>query len=1680
MSFYVRSFQDGAWRMLLLFLLLISCFALFATVNDSARGSGVSVQAQSPNTDTADRSWVVNSFIWNQEGNIWARTNCTMTVGGLGSSVSGELAQSSCNNAATDKKLSFVQYYHDIDPDDTTPLVVTDDVYGKLKGRAWSPLYGVIYFDMSDFPSSGSSCYGLTTTNRQARIRRSGGEVLLTGCAYVPLLRDYILFNTFGTTDSSVPSSGWDGVSVITVENAVSAYLTLYGCAWSSKNGFWSFGPNQSSASNKTNCLPSTHNTELKKVLSESHIGSPGGVLVTVNPTRASAKIGQEIGYQYACPDGYATPSLRIGSRNVSTTLSPFHGSHREIFTDPVDTLLLTCIDDRTGVFTVVRKSSGAIASSVQDSFFISSFTATPAVLTEGGFVSFGGRVSNQGGFSSRVSPPDTTIGHCDNAVHNGCVYGTANEAVVADDATYFKWRCDGESGIHSGTCQIVKPNSYPAPIQQKIVASDRNTSDWFGYSVAISGDTAIVGASFEDHDSIGGAVKTNAGAAYIFTKSGSTWTQQKIVASDRGTNDQFGRSVAISGDTAIVGAYAEDHDSIGGAVKTDAGAAYIFTKSGSTWTQQKIVASDRNTNDWFGYSVAISGDTAIVGASLEDHDSNGAAFKASAGAAYIFTKSGSTWTQQKIVASDRGTNDQFGRSVAISGDTAIVGAYAEDHDSIGGAVKTNAGAAYIFTKSGSTWTQQKIVASDRGTNDQFGRSVAISGDTAIVGAYAEDHDSIGGAVKTNAGAAYIFTKSGSTWTQQKIVASDRGTSDLFGSSVAISGDTAIVGARYEDHDSIGGAVKTNAGAAYIFTKSGSTWTQQKIVASDRGTNDQFGRSVAISGDTAIVGASLEDHDSNGAAFKASAGAAYTFALPDVGLCNNTMRNGCAVGTANDATIVDTPTHYRWQCDGVNGGGNSGACQFSKTSTPGNEGYCTIANKVTKQKVGRFDVGGVNIPISGSDLAVQDAVYELACQYKKFTADGVFDKWRSIATHPVAVKVLPQAISERNVSDSVALPVFSELATTVQISIPPKTAMVYVYRLDDSSAVRIDPDSLYKVFIDRDVVELNDDEDTVDALIPRLFESTVRSKVSAVTSGLGKITKAAVVGKSLVAVARTAEGAWSQQVVHTPSAAGICAKGRNRCVIGTPNDGAVPDDAASYKWRCDGTGGGQPSKICQISRTSITGECAQVATGITPTKLNACFAGLFNDVESDANFTDTTAFYRWRCDGVGGAPDSNVCESAKPQNGSCNNTKRNSCIVGTPNDTAVDDTATHHRWRCDGLKGGSISDTCSVSRLVRILATDKEAGDMFGHSVSLDGTTALIGAPEEDAGATNAGAAYIFTYSDGVWIQQQKILAGDAGVGDKFGSSVSLDGDTALIGAPGEGAAYIFTRVGNSWSQQRKIVSADAGTGDEFGFSVALGGDTALIGAYAKDTGVGGAVKADVGAAYIFTRVGNSWAQLPRVQKIQAGDIKTYARFGYSVALDGTTALIGASVWSSGRAFPLDPGFGKGAVYSFTRVGDSWVQQGGRIQSDDGFANQRFGSSVSLDGDTALIGASLGKSAYIFTRVGNSWSQQRKVVQGDFLAYGLVGSSVSLDGDTALVGAPVKEFYARTISAVYIFTRSGNSWAQSPDSQDISARKTKGVDLFGSSVSLDGDIALIGAPKEDPGTNAGAAYIFSL
>jgi FG-GAP repeat len=467
-------------------------------------------------------------------------------------------------------------------------------------------------------------------------------------------------------------------------------------------------------------------------------------------------------------------------------------------------------------------------------------------------------------------------------------------------------------AGQTTQTAGVISQQAY-------LKASNTGAEDFFGGSIAVSGDTVVVGAAGESSNAVGvnGNQADNSaiisGAAYVFVRSGGVWSQQAYLkASNTGGRDNFstspvgdvfGGSVAISGDTIIVGAAREDSNAVGvngnqaDNSASDSGAAYIFVRRSGAWSQQAYLkASNTGANDYFGFSVAISGETVVVGAYIEDSAAVGVNgnqtndLSYNSGAAYVFVRNGGDWSQQAYLkASNTGANDYFGTSVAISGDTVVIGAYGEESSALGvngdqtNDLSSDSGAAYVFERSSGTWSQQAYLkASNNAANDYFSNSIAVSGDTIVVGAYREGSNALGvnGNQADNSaefsGAAYVFVRSGITWSQQAYLkASNTEANDYFGNSVAVSGDTVVVGAAAESSNAVGvngNQADNNAyfsGAAYVFVRSGISWSQQAYLkASSTGWGYRFASSVAVSGDTFLVGAGGVD---------SSSGAAYIF-----------------------------------------------------------------------------------------------------------------------------------------------------------------------------------------------------------------------------------------------------------------------------------------------------------------------------------------------------------------------------------------------------------------------------------------------------------------------------------------------------------------------------------------------------------------------------------------------------------------------------------------------------------------------------------------------------------------------------------------------------------------------------------------------------------------------------------
>ena len=413
-----------------------------------------------------------------------------------------------------------------------------------------------------------------------------------------------------------------------------------------------------------------------------------------------------------------------------------------------------------------------------------------------------------------------------------------------------------GRIGIAVAAGEAVYPVTVdPTIVNDAKLLGEHRRFAFFGDSVAVSGSTVVVGAWQE-----------NPGSAYVFEEPAGSWGAAldkpvRLLASDRAASDQFGRSVAVSGSTVVVGAWQDDDNG------DNSGSAYVFERPAEGWAaagplteSAKLLAKDGGVQDYFGRSVAVSGSTVVVGAWQDDDNGD------DSGSAYVFERPAEGWAaagplteSAKLLAKDGAEGDQFGFSIAVSGSTIVVGAHRNDDKG------DSSGSAYVFTKPAGGWTgtvneSAKLLAKDGSAYLIFGESVAVSGSTVVVGAWGDENGK---------GSAYVFEKPAEGWAagplteSAKLLASDGAAADMFGASVAISGSTVVVGARRP------GPPRDSPlpfpGSAYVFTKPAGGWTgtvneSAKLLAKDGADGDRFGQSVAVSGSTVVVGAPYNHH----------------------------------------------------------------------------------------------------------------------------------------------------------------------------------------------------------------------------------------------------------------------------------------------------------------------------------------------------------------------------------------------------------------------------------------------------------------------------------------------------------------------------------------------------------------------------------------------------------------------------------------------------------------------------------------------------------------------------------------------------------------------------------------------------------------------------------------------------
>jgi len=386
------------------------------------------------------------------------------------------------------------------------------------------------------------------------------------------------------------------------------------------------------------------------------------------------------------------------------------------------------------------------------------------------------------------------------------------------------------------------------------------------------------------------------------------------------------------------------------------------------------------------------------------------------------------------------------------------------------------------------------------------------------------------------------------------------------------------------------------------------------------------------------------------------------------------------------------------------------------------------------------------------------------------------------------------------------------------------------------------------------------------------------------------------------------------------------------------------------------------------------------------------------------------------------------------------------------------------------IAGGSDLQFCQIQKL---MADDAMTRDAFGSFVSISGDVVLVAANGREYNGVHSGTVYVFRRNGSDWVQEQKLFHDGEPSEDYFGHFVSVSGDVALVGAYGDdehgldsGAAYVFRWNGSAWVQEQKLLPDDGAAEDHFG-RVAVSGDVALVAATGDDDN-----GSDSGAAYVFRWNGSAWVQ---EQKLLPDDGAAEDYFGSHVSVSGDVAFVAATGAD-------DSGLDSGAAYVFRYNGSTWVQEQ-KLLAGDGTEYDHFGGFVSVDGDVGFVGAanagfdgSSGGSVYAFRWNGSIWAQEQKLVPEDDILPLFFGTSMSLSGNAALIGAYSSENGPLSGSA-YVFRWNGSGWLQT---QKILPADGAELDQFGLSVSLSGDVGVVGARLDDDNSllDSGAAYLF--
>jgi hypothetical protein len=1122
----------------------------------------------------------------------------------------------------------------------------------------------------------------------------------------------------------------------------------------------------------------------------------------------------------------------------------------------------------------------------------------------------------------------------------------------------------DDDSGTDSGSAYLFRKNLNNQWLQeQKLVASDGVAFDFFGSSVSIDGQMALVGS-----------LGNQAGKAYVYRLADNGWQEQvKLTPSDGSQFNLFASSLFLSGSIALVGAPQQDDQIAGRSV----GAAYLYNLSAKNEAEitlnptsiRRVVASSPPQH-WGGIKGgATTTDTLSIGNGgterlnwsfsnlpswLTATPSQGTlAPDEQQSVTIIFSENlqlrsyTDTLTitsndpdeanlqvpislkvmppESKLSDSEPDRGDSFGFSLSVDGEVLLVGIPGDDFNG------EDAGSAIAYRWNGESWQQeQKLGGNDPSRSDAFGRAVSISGNVALVG---DPRDNQNGDFS---GAAYVlrWDESFSTWHgEAKLVASDSSQFDGFGSSVSVSRDWAIIGAP--------GGNGIISGSAYLFHWNGTTWQEEAILTSDGNELNNFGRSVSMSGDVALVGTPVEGKSSYVYVYRRDGNNWQREAKlsPNDGGQSEQFGASVSLTLNGDVALIGASGYesslgaaYLFRFDG-------NSWQQEAKLLPSDENSQKYFGS-SVSIVGEMALVGApndneNSFSSGAAYLFRQNGNNWQEEMKILATDGASQDYFGASVALSKPTERSSRTIEANRSRAPVLP-FDFLPQPIertwkQMPLPPEMALIgapeddehgegsgSLYQYDLSLTVpeiTVSPANLSVALVEgtsrhERLTIHNNSTQTISWQYPKgrlCAPSCGSSSWLNVTPITGTIapnqSQALTVQLNTTNLAR---GSYSDTLTITSS---LSDSPNSQVLIEltvTPPESQLlaGDGAAAHEF-------GQA--------VSMGGGYALI--GATPDAFDSQWPG--------AAYLYSWNGRRWQEETTIVASDGSAGDAFGRAVGvSVSEVSGSLMVVGAPfDDDKGENAGAAYLYIWDGT---NLTET-------KVTASDGAAGDHFGLSLSIQGEFAFIGAPFDDNSGDNSGSVYVFRFNNGNWEEESKLLASDkADSFDYFGSSVNLSGQTALVGAVGEqnddsnGAAYIYRWNGTTWEQEEKLVARKGG---HFAGATALAPNVALI-ANSSDN--------NNGSAYFFRFNGTSWVE----EAFFVGDNAGVDAFGTSVALSGVRALIGAKEEENGR----------GAAMAYRWNGSTW-QQETLLKATDRAEDDKFGSSVAMSGEMALISA---------------------------------------------------------------------------------------------------------------------------